>query len=55
MVLKSRIESLGADEARMVKKAKTNFFEEILGAAGKLFLEELEALIDVLSRRAADR
>lgn len=36
-------------------KVKANSFGEILDAADKLSLEEQEALIDVLSRRTADR
>ena len=36
-------------------EAKTKSFGEILEAADKLSLEEQEVLIDVLSRRAADR
>lgn len=39
----------------MERKAGATFFGEILDAADKLSLEEQEALIDVLSRRAADR
>jgi len=35
--------------------AEAKSFGEILEAADKLSLEEQEALIDVLSRRAADR
>ncbi len=39
----------------MTKEAKGKSFGEILEKADKLSLEEQEALIDVLSRRAADR
>ena len=39
----------------MERKAGATSFGEILDAADKLSLEEQEALIDVLSRRAADR
>ena len=39
----------------MVKKTEPKSFGEILEAADKLSLQEQEALIDVLSRRAADR
>jgi hypothetical protein len=39
----------------MIKEAEAKSFGEILEAADKLSLEEQEALIDVLSRRAADR
>lgn len=39
----------------MDRKAGATPFGEILDAADKLSLEEQEALIDVLSRRAADR
>jgi hypothetical protein len=39
----------------MIKGAEAKSFGEILEAADKLSLEEQEALIDVLSRRAADR
>jgi hypothetical protein len=38
-----------------MKRDETNSFGEILEAADKLSLEEQEELIDVLSRRAADR
>lgn len=39
----------------MAGKAETKSFGEVLEAADKLSLEELEELIEVLSRRAADR
>ncbi len=39
----------------MTKEAESKSFGEILEAADKLSLEEQEVLIDVLSRRAADR
>lgn len=39
----------------MERKTGATGFGEILDAADKLSLEEQEALIDVLSRRAADR
>ncbi|MFZ0927608.1 MAG: hypothetical protein WAN11_03350 [Syntrophobacteraceae bacterium] len=39
----------------MAKEAEAKSFGEILEAADKLSLEEPEVLIDVLSRRAADR
>ncbi|MGO9018419.1 MAG: hypothetical protein ACLQVJ_08725 [Syntrophobacteraceae bacterium] len=39
----------------MAKEAEAKSFGEILEAADKLSLEEQEVLIDVLSRRAADR
>ena len=39
----------------MTKEAEAKSFGEILEAADKLSLEEQEVLIDVLSRRAADR
>ena len=39
----------------MERKAGATSFGEILDAADKLSLEEQEALIDVLSHRAADR
>ena len=39
----------------MEREAKDKSFGEILEAADKLSLEEQEALIDVLSRRTADR
>ncbi len=39
----------------MIKEAGAKSFGEILEAADKLSLEEQETLIDVLSRRAADR
>jgi len=39
----------------MAGKAETKSFGEILEAADKLSLEEQEELIEVLSRRAADR
>ncbi len=38
-----------------MKKAEAKSFGEIPEAADKLSLQEQEALIDVLSRRAADR
>ncbi len=37
------------------KKVHPKSFADILEAADKLSLEEQEALVDVLSRRAADR
>lgn len=39
----------------MKKEAEAKSFGEILDAADRLSLEEQEVLIDVLSRRAADR
>ncbi|HYA43242.1 MAG TPA: hypothetical protein VEF34_18210 [Syntrophobacteraceae bacterium] len=39
----------------MEREAEAKSFGEILEAADKLSLEEQEALIDVLSRRTADR
>jgi hypothetical protein len=39
----------------MTKEAEGKSFGEILEEADKLSLEEQEVLIDVLSRRAADR
>ena len=39
----------------MEKKAGATSFSEILDAADRLSLDEQEALIDVLTRRAADR
>jgi hypothetical protein len=50
-----RVLSEELKELNMAEETGSKSFGEVLEAADKLSLEEQEALIDVLSRRAADR